>query len=235
MLMQSSLASGVVITGDESRLSPGMHVVPPTLAGGTGHGEERCSPGVTVRIVDRIALPSILMELVLLCVLCAAALGARREGGLSSFPAFARKFLLALEWRSLPTECSILVVLDSKTSLSAPGVRSSGFDAGSADLEVVISFIRAEKTRFGSTGVDDSSIKLSIGMGSRKAASVPSGSGFLFVERDAAWSASLPILSFDSWMMVRRLIACCASVSCVDVVPQLVTRDADVIVACTSL
>jgi hypothetical protein len=65
-------------------------------------------------------------------------------------------------------------------------------------LEIVISFMRAEKTRFGSTGVDDSSIRLSIGMGSRKAASVPGGSGFLFAEREAARSASLPILSLDS-------------------------------------
>jgi hypothetical protein len=82
ILMQSSFAWSVVATGDDSRLLPGMCDVPPGLVGRTEHGEERCSPGVTVRIVDRIALPSVLIELGLLCALCAAALGARREQGL---------------------------------------------------------------------------------------------------------------------------------------------------------
>jgi hypothetical protein len=97
ILMQSSFASSVVATGDDSRLSPGMRDVPPGLVGRTGHGEERCSPGVTVRIVDRIALPSVLIELGLLCALSAAASGARREEGLWSFPGFGWRVLLALE------------------------------------------------------------------------------------------------------------------------------------------
>jgi hypothetical protein len=97
-----------------------------------------------------------------------------------------------------------LVVLDSKTSLSAPGVCLAGLE-DVCDFDDPISFINAENTRLGSTGVSDSSVTISIGMGSRKAAKGGSGRDFLLeAVVETARSASLPILSLDSWITVMR-------------------------------
>lgn len=128
-----------------------------------------------------------------------------------------------------------MVVLDSKTSLSAPGVRLAGLE-DFCDFDDPISFINAEKTRLGSTGVSDSSVRISMGMGSRKAARGGRGRDFLLEALvDAAQSASLPMLSLDSWITVIRFMARCVSVSLVVVVPQLVTREADMFAALASL
>lgn len=77
--MQSSRSDGGL---DDMPPSPdGTRLAPNMLGGCLGPGEDARSPGVTVRIVDRIARPSERMELALLRVLCAAALGGRRDGG----------------------------------------------------------------------------------------------------------------------------------------------------------
>lgn len=122
--------------------------------------------------------------------------------------------------------CSSLVALDSNTSLSAPGEISEGPALGFWGLVTSISFIRAEKTRLGSTGVEVSSMRLSIGIGSLKAAKVGRGTVFLLRDiDDILRSKSLLMLSFDSWMTVRRLISRCVSVLPADESLQLVTRE----------
>jgi hypothetical protein len=90
------------------------------------------------------------------------------------------KSRLLLRWSSL-------VSLVPKTSLSTPGVRSAVPSPGLADRvrDVLISFIKAENIRFGSTGVDDSSNRLSIGIGSRKAARFAKGNDLRFIVIDA--------------------------------------------------
>lgn len=80
--------------------------------------------------------------------------------------------------------------------------------------------------RFGSMGVEVSSSRLSIGIGSRNAANV--GRGIVFLLKDTEEmlrSASLLILSFDSCMTVRRFISRCVSVLLAEESLQLVTRE----------
>jgi hypothetical protein len=188
--------------------------------------------GVTVRIVDLIALPKDLIVLVLLWILWDVA--GRRDGGRCSKSILLRRCRLPLECSSRVWEYSF-VVLDSKTSLSAPGVRLIGLE-DDCDFADPISFINAEKTRLGSIGVVDSSVRISMGMGSRKEARGGRGRDFLLeAVVDATRSASLPMLSLDSWITVIRLMARCVSVSLVVDVPQLVTRDVDTFVAFASL
>ena len=98
-----------------------------------------------------------------------------------------------------------------------------------------ISRINAENTRFGSTGVGVSSIKLSIGIGCLNAEKV--GRGTVFLLRDVEeilLSASLLMLSFDSWITVKRFISRCVNVLPADESVQLVTRE-DECVAFASL
>jgi hypothetical protein len=106
---------------------------------------------------------------------------------------------------------------------------------GRATLELVasISRLRAEKTRFGSTaGVDASSARLSMCMGSLKAEKVGICRDFLLVDVEADLSTRLPMLSFDSCITVKRFIARCVSVSPEAEVFQLVTLE---VVGCETL
>jgi hypothetical protein len=70
---------------------PGLELIPAWVC--SGNGEDLCSVGVTVRIVDLSALPSDRTELGLLC----AVLGRRRDTGRWSLLVLVRHSLLALE------------------------------------------------------------------------------------------------------------------------------------------
>jgi hypothetical protein len=126
-------------------------------------------------------------------------------------------------------------VLDSNTSLSAPGETSDRPDLVFRVFVESISFINAENTRFGSTGVVVSSNRLSIGIGSLNAVKLGRGTVFLRSEiDDILRPASLLMLSLDSWITVRRLMSRCVSVLPAEESLQLVTRD-DTCVAFVSL
>ena len=106
-----------------------------------------------------------------------------------------------------------------------------GSFGGGGDLADSISFIKAEKTRFGSTGVEISSGSPFVTIGSRKAAKLGTGGGFRLGETGLGTVIWLAILSFASWITVKRLISRAVNVLQPDELDQLVTREVAMLIS----
>ena len=117
--------SSLLICDLDEASEEGVLAFSSVLAEWAAQGDEWCSPGVTVRMVDLMARPNDLIELFLLRTLHAATLAGRCADGLFSLSTDSPNSLLALECSPWLARFNSLVLLESNTSLSTPDVRSA--------------------------------------------------------------------------------------------------------------